>query len=148
MLELVALFSLQMTLQLSLGNGLVANPEVPIADRSVMGLFLADQSLREKRKTNLHGANIMRLQSDSPMIRCAGLFRSDSPTIRCAGLFNLIRRLSDARINLIRRSPSRSSHLLNCDEKKTIRCAGLLRRDVLEKNPRRVGVLLTPTPLY
>ena len=96
-------------LRLSIGNGLVANPEVPIADRSVMGLFLADQSLREKRKTNLHGANIMRLQSDSPMIRCAGLFRSDSPTIRCAGLFNLIRRLSDARINLIRRSPSRSS---------------------------------------
>ena len=49
MLELVALFSLQMTLQLSLGNGLVANPEGPIVDRRVPR-FSRDQSAREKRK--------------------------------------------------------------------------------------------------
>ena len=49
MLELLALFSLQMTLQLSLGNGLVANPEGPIVDRRVPR-FSRDQSAREKRK--------------------------------------------------------------------------------------------------
>ena len=105
------------------------------------GAFLADQSLREKRKTNLHGANVMRLQSDSPMIRCAGLFRSDSPTIRCAD-YQMRRTLqSDSpTIRCADQSDSPISvaavaSLRNCDEKKNYQMRRTLAKRCPGKEP-------------
>ena len=70
-------------LRLSIGNGLVANPEVPIADRSVMGLFWRINLFAKKGKQTFTeptscAFNLIRRWSDAP----------DSS--------DLIRRLSDA----------------------------------------------------